>query len=108
MSIDVLEQALVTVIRQGKEPSMAQIKAQLAVSVPMRDIIACLQNYKRSPDYFHELAKSAEYELKPVPISKPEQDDSTLLLAQLQRDHLALQQRVEILEQMLKELSDKT
>ena len=105
MSNDTLEQALVSVIRQGKEPSMAQIKAQLATSVPMRDIIACLQSYKRSPDYFRDLANSAEYQLEPAPSPMPETNASDLV--QLQRDHLALQQRVEVLEQMLKKLSDK-
>lgn len=83
-----LEQIITTLIAEGKEPTVALVKARLKTSVPMPALISTIKSWKSS-NRVPKIEVAAE--------NKPESDRITQLEAQV----LELQQRLAALEAKL-------
>ncbi|ANS86122.1 hypothetical protein RJD38_02510 [Vibrio scophthalmi] len=83
-----LEQIITTLIAEGKEPTVALVKARLKTSVPMPALISTIKSWKSS-NRVPKIEVAAE--------KKPESDRITQLEAQV----LELQQRLAALEAKL-------
>ncbi|MGF1732968.1 hypothetical protein [Photobacterium kasasachensis] len=81
-----LEQAIESLIAEGKEPSVALIKSRLAEPLPMPLIIKALQAWKKN-------AKVPKIEKSVPPLSQEER------IKQLEEQVAALTTRIEQLEQ---------
>ncbi|EGU48204.1 hypothetical protein VII00023_20857 [Vibrio ichthyoenteri ATCC 700023] len=83
-----LEQIITALIAEGKEPTVALVKARLKTSVPMPALISTIKSWKSS-SRVPKIEVAAE--------AKPESDRITQLEAQVQE----LQQRLAQLEAKL-------
>ncbi|ROV59898.1 hypothetical protein EGH82_11605 [Vibrio ponticus] len=83
-----LEQVIETLVQEGKEPTVALVKARLKTSIPMPALISTIKSWKNS-QRIPKIEVSAE--------SKPQPDRITELEAQVKD----LQQRLAAIEAKL-------